>query len=366
MGSIHMMHKRNDIYTKANQGDKSAEYEPLPPPDFKPPHRKAIVILVLMVTVLIAVVIYFNRSQSEGSDSEFAHLLGQPVVSTNVVNERPTRAPSSSESFESLLTDLGISSQSPPPTLSPQKMAESMSYIRSAQQYIRSRDMEGGEREIMKALQVWPDMNIAIRLLGSIYTQRGQFDQAIVLLEKSLSKEPFSAEVLNNLAINYMQKGMMAKAEELLLTSLQIRQDYGVAYINLGFVHLRSGRYDLAAEMFERGLEYIPDSPGVLNNLAVCLIRMGDYENARKKLQELIETTPNRSTAYFNMAISYVLEQNFTVALDWIRKGADFCTPSQLQSYLSDSDFDSLRSHPEFQQIIQERFPDIPTLPPPS
>jgi len=360
------MNKRNDIYTKANQGDKTAAYEPLPPPDFKPSNRKAIILLVLMVVTLIAVVIYFNRSQSESSQSEFAHLLGRPEVSTNAVAVRPARASSDTASFESLLTDLGINSQAPPPTLSPQKMAESMSYIRSAQQYIRARDMEGGEREIMKALQVWPDMNIAIRLLGSIYTQRGQFDQAIVLLEKSLSKEPFSAEVLNNLAINYMQKGMMAKAEELLMTSLQIRQDYGVAYINLGFVHLRSGRYDLAAEMFERGLEYIPDSPGVLNNLAVCLIRLGDYEGARKKLNELIQETPNRSTAYFNMAISYVLEQNFSVALDWIRKGADFCTPSQLQSYLSDSDFDSLRSHPEFKQIIQDRFPDIPTLPPPS
>lgn len=359
------MQKRHDIYTKADQGGKTAAYEPLPPPDFKPSHRKAIILLVLMVGSLIGVVMYFNRSQSESADGDFAHLLVKPEPSTNLV-ARPTRVVSESESFESLLTDLGISSQSPPPTLSPQKMAESMSYIRSAQQYIRSRDMEGGEREIMKALQVWPDMNIAIRLLGSIYTQRGQFDQAIVLLEKSLSKEPFSAEVLNNLAINYMQKGMMAKAEELLMTSLQIRQDYGVAYINLGFVHLRSGRYDLAAEKFEQGLDLIPNSPGVLNNLAVCLIRMGDFENARKKLQQLIEETPSRSTAYFNMAISYVLERDFTTALDWIRKGADFCTPSQLQSYLSDSDFDSLRSHPEFQQIIKDRFPDIPTLPPPT
>lgn len=358
------MQKRSDIYAKPDQKDKVGTYEPMPPPNFKPTHRMALFVFVTMVVVLIVVVIVVNRSQHGEEEGEFDHLLTKTEAVTNAVPARTPRSVSEVATFESLMTDLGISDQTPPPTLSPQKMAESMSYIRSAQQYIRSRDMEGGEREIMKALQVWPDMNIAIRLLGSVYTQRGQFDQAIVLLEKSLAKEPFSAEVLNNLAINYMQKGMMAKAEELLMTSLQIRQDYGVAYINLGFVHLRSGHYELAAEYFERGLEHLPDSPGVLNNLAVCLIRLGDYPGARKRLEELINQSPNRATAYFNVAISYVLEQNYATALEWIRKGADFCTPSQLQSYLSDSDFDSIRSHPEFQQIIRERFPDIPTLPP--
>ncbi len=352
------MNTRRDIYTKQQKAEPVV-FNPLPPAP-PPPHRKAFVLLVVMLALLGLVVTVFYKSESK--DGEEGGNATQSLL-TNVVASTNASVPAIS-SVESLLTDLGGLDQTPPPTLSPQKMAEAMTYIRSAQQYIRSRDMDGAERETQKALEVWPDMNIAVRLLGSIYTQRGQFDQAVVLLERSLAREPFSAETLNNLAINYMQKGMMSRAEELLITSLQIRPDYGVAYINLGFIHLRQGRHDLAAENFELGLKQMPENTGVLNNLAVCLIRLGDYERARQRLAELLEMAPNRATAYFNMSISYVLERNLEPALEWIRKGADFCTPSQLQAYLADADFDSIRSHPAFQQILRERFPDIPSRPP--
>jgi len=355
------MKDHQDIYSKpAQPGGNAPVYEPMPPPNYRPPHYKAIAFVVFMVLLLVGVATYFSIQDDRDDPGEYAHLLTRPSPDTNApaVGSRPL---SDTASIESLLTDISSSSaQEPPPTLSPQKMAEAMGLVRSAQQYIRSRDMERAEQEIAKALVVWPDMNIAVRLLGSIYTQRGQFDQAIVLLERSLVRDPFSAETLNNLAINYMQKGMMGKAEELLITSLQIRPEYAVAYINLGFVHLRQGRYDLAAENFELGLRRSPESPGVLNNLAVSLIRLGDLDGAREQLNKLIELAPNRATAYFNMSISYVLERDYETAMEWIRRGADFCTPTQLQSYLADGDFDSMRSMPEFQQLLREKFPDIP------
>jgi Flp pilus assembly protein TadD len=358
------MQDSHDIYTKQNKPELTATVKGLQPPKTQPPHRNAIIFLIVMGLMMAGVTVLFNILESKDSEGEYDKLHERTIGGTNAIVSGSATNPGSG-SIEALLTDLGESEQEPPPSLSPQKMSEAMAFVRSAQQYVRSRDMDGAEREVEKALSVWPDMNMAIRMLGSIYTQRGQFDQAILLLEKSLSKEPFSAETLNNLAINFMQKGMMSKAEELLLTSLQIRPEYGVAYINLGFVHLRVGRYDLAAENFELGLKIMPDNPGVLNNLAVCLIRLGDYEGAREKLRQLIEMSPERGPAYFNMAISYVLERNLDSALEWIRRGADYCTPSQLQAYLTDADFDSIRAHPVFQQIVRERFPDIPSLPPP-
>ncbi|HMP89240.1 MAG TPA: tetratricopeptide repeat protein [Kiritimatiellia bacterium] len=354
------MTERHDIYTKPKAKDDAAPTlsSPLTIPKEKPPHYMAIAILVVMIALLAGVALYFSDKDESVIPAEFEHLLIKPPSHTNIPSARESQTPDAA-AIESLLTDIATAQQEPPPTLSPQKMAEAMAHVRSAQQYIRSRDMENAEKEIGNALAVWPDMNIAIRLLGSIYTQRGQFDQAIVLLERSLTRDPFSAETLNNLAINYMQKGMMAKAEELLITSLQIRPEYGVAYINLGFVHLRQGRHDLAAENFEMGLRQAPTSPGVLNNLAVSLIRLGDLENARERLRQLIGMSPERATAYFNMAISYVIERDYDTAMEWIRRGADRSSPSQLQSYLSDSDFDAIRSLPAYQQFVREKFPDV-------
>lgn len=342
-----------------------APVPPVPGSSKPPPVRRAIIVFIGMIASMIGVALYFaSLEEEEIPGGEFVASPSEPLARSTNAPPAETNLPPEVSAIESLLSDLGSGQQASPSNLSPQKMAEAMTFVRAAQQYIRDQDMDAAEREIGKALVVWPDMNIAIRLLGSIYTQRGQFDRAIALLERSLEREPFSAETLNNLAINYMQKGMMAKAEELLTTSLQIRPDYAVAQMNLAFVHLRLNRYDLAAENFELSLRQMPNHMGAINNLAVCLVRLGDYERAREMFLGLVESYPDRPTSYFNIAITYVIERNEAEALAWIRKGAERTPPSQLQVMLSDPDFEPVRNHPEFQQIIRERFPDIPARAP--
>lgn len=350
------MADNGDIYKKPPGPERDFPEDggttPSTPPS--PPHYKAIVILIGMALLLGAVAVYFAPEDAE----EFETLPEPPpprAAATNRTEVSPGRA-----AIDALMADFTASEQAPPTTLSPQKMAEAMGHVRAAQDYVRVRDMDSAEREVGKALSVWPDMNIAIRLLGSIYTQRGQFDQAIRLLERSLEIEPFSAETLNNLAINYLQKGMMGKAEELLVTALQIRPDYAVSFLNLGFLHLRMNRYDLAAENFELGLRQMPDNPAVLNNLAVCLMRLGNLEQAREKLQALLDLNPDRLNGYFNMAITYVMGDDLENAFIWLRRGAERASPSQLQSFLADPDFNPIRNHPEFEQLVRERFPDVP------
>lgn len=351
----------SDIYKKPERTE-DAPPASMPPSDIPPPHRRAIVALVLMMLLLAAVTIFFSL-QEEDEMGEFDYLLGGVSRATNSL-ETAAAADGRPMAIEALLADFESPGQAPPPDLSPQRMAEAMTHLRSAQQYLGVRDLEAAEQEINEALKVWPGMRMAVQLLGSLYTQRGQFEQAIVLLERLLAEEPFSADILNNLAINYMHKGMMGKAEELLITSLQVRPDFGIAYLNLGFVYLRMNRYDLAAENFELGLKEMPENPGVINNLAVCLVRLGDVEQARTLLVGLTEQYPAQPTAYFNLAITHVLERNDAAALEFIRRGAEQCTPSQLQLYLSDPDFDPLRSLPAFQRLVSERFPDIPSRSP--
>lgn len=352
-----------DIY---RGGKKADEFVPLAdekraPPVHQPPHRKAVLILVGMVAAMVAVALYINSLDDESAGTGDDVISLTAASATNEVAAGELQPGPEFAAIESLMADLETGDQAATPGLSPQKMAEAMAYVRSAQQYVRDRDMDAAEREVGKALVVWPDMNIAIRLLGSIYTQRGQFDKAIGLLERSLAREPFSAETLNNLAINYMQKGLMARAEESLMTALQIRPDYAVAHLNLAFVHLRMNRYDLAAENFELGMRQMPNNAGVLNNLAVCLIRMGDVEGAREHLNKLISSAPALPTPYFNMAITYIMDNNEAEALAWLQRGADASSASQLQSFLADPDLDPIRQTEGFKQLVSARFPDVPS-----
>jgi tetratricopeptide (TPR) repeat protein len=245
----------------------------------------------------------------------------------------------------------------------PERMAQAMSETRLAKDYLEAHDFDKAETHARKALETWPDMNAALRTLGVLYIQRGQFDQAIAILERALKGNAFNAETYSNLATAYMQKGMLDKAEELLQTALQIAPGYYVAYLNLGLLYLMRGRYEASADYLERGLEQIPNDGPARNNLAVSLIRLGRYDDARKHLHLLINLEPNSASGYFNMAISYTLERKFDEAMNWIREGGRRCSPVACQKYLADSDFNLIRGTPEFQKFMESLYPDLPTPP---
>jgi tetratricopeptide (TPR) repeat protein len=245
--------------------------------------------------------------------------------------------------------------------IDPEKMAQAMKELRLANDYLRVREFDPAEEHAKKALAVVPEMNHAQRLLGVIYTQRGQFDQAIAILERALKSNLFSAETYNNLATAYMQKGMLDKAEELLQTALQINPEYYFAYLNLGLLYLTKGQYEAAADNLERALNRVPNDPGPRNNLAVALLRLGRYEDARRNLQTIVDGNPQIPNSYFNMAITYVLEKKYSDAMAWIHRGAQHCSPMVCQQFLSDNDFNVMRGQPEFQKLLESLSPEVTT-----
>ena len=245
------------------------------------------------------------------------------------------------------------------------KLAEAIGEVRIAGQFIRERQWDEAESRLRKVLTEYPDMGVALRMMGFMYTHRGQFDHAIVILEKALAKDPFNGEVYNLLAISHMHGGRMDKAEEYLFTSLEMRPNYYAATLNLGLLYLKQGMYEDAADYMERGVALLPSHIGARNNLAVALLRLGRYDESRRQLESIIADDSNAAPAYFNMAITYVLVKDYDTALSWIEEGSSRCSQVVSQRYLSDPDFRPLHSHPEYQAFLSRLYPDAPSLPEP-
>ncbi|MBU0679313.1 MAG: tetratricopeptide repeat protein [Verrucomicrobia bacterium] len=249
--------------------------------------------------------------------------------------------------------------------LDPQKLSEAMAEMRIANGYVSSREWGKAEIHLKEALKILPDIGEAERMLGLVYTQKGSFDQAIAVLEKSIAEYPFNEDAYNNLAAAYMHKGRMDKAEDLLYTALSIQPNYILAQLNLGLLYLATARYQSAAEYLELSVDRVPLNSAVRNNLAVALLRIGRYEDAREHLRKVIEIEPETAATYFNVAITYVLENRFEEGMEWIRKGSEYCSPALFQLFVSDSDFGVLREHPEFKNLMNAMYPELPLPPPP-
>lgn len=350
------MDDHRDIYTKPEQKPAAnpllPAYEPTPEELRARTRKRTILSVVLMVLLLSGAAIYFYAQESGFETNPLAQLLRGAVPSTGLVS----RAASTNRLPP--LAGLGAefdleSGRQGGANIPPQKMAEAMGFMRMANQYLMQRDLDGAESNVKLALGVWPDMNAALRMLGVVYIYRGQFDQAILILERALQSDPFSAETLNNLATAYLQKGQLEKAEDLLLTSLQIRGDSLTTHVNLGLLYILWARYDQAVEHLETASQIMPDQLSVRNNLGVSLIRVGRFTEARRQFQYMVDREPDRPQPYFNMAIAYALERQHEQAIQWARQATQRCSPQEARRHLMDSDFDGLRGLPDFQQLVR-------------
>jgi len=334
--------------------------------------RNSIVFTLLMVLMLsvTAWLIYVQENKNKRTAIE-EQLAGpvEPKKARAVMPDATNAVPASALVAPDILEMAQMGMQAgdvPEKRLDPVLTARAMGEVRVANQYLQKKDWAQAEEHVRKALEIWPHMNAAQRMLGVIYTQTGQFDQAIEVLEAALKTNPFSAETFNNLATAYMHNGDMDQAEEMLLTAIQVRPGYSVAFLNLGLLYLAMGQYESAVEYLGDAIERMPEQVGARNNLAVAQLRLGQYEAARENLDILLQAQPEDAAAYFNMAITFSLEGDAAQAMEWIRRGAQYCSPVMLRKFLVDSDFDSLREYPAFQQLtesIGSGGPDLPSPP---
>jgi len=361
-----MKEDTKDIYASP-EGDAGDGGAPIPPTDPTPPQfrrvRRNILLFLLLMTAILAVatwLIYLQERRGVRDD------LATDVLAEQRIPAARRRLLQGNASLPRIFAPAPPRSGSETGTvvkIDPQKMGRAMGEMRLAQQYLRVRDWDRAEQHARQALAIWPDMNAALRMIGVIYTQRGQFTEAIEILERALKADPFNAEIYNNLATAYMHGGDMQRAEDLLLAALQIHPTYTAARLNLGLLYLAADDYASAAEALEEVIDQAPEQSSIRNNYAVALLRLGRYEEARRQLGLVIKRDPGLVAAYFNMAITYVLEGDAEKAMNWIHKGAEYCSPVTLEKFLADSDFDAIRDNPDFKALIRKEFPKTP-LPP--
>lgn len=249
--------------------------------------------------------------------------------------------------------------EEPPPDLDPRRVTEAMGYVRIARQYAGEQEWDLAIINAQRALSIWENMTAAYSLLGFIYTQRGEFEQALAVLNRAIKQDPFNPEIYNTIAAIHMQRGEWNEAEELLNTAIELVPEYMHAYINLGMLYLLMGEFEWAAENFEIVLEQMPGHAAIRNNLAVCFVRMGRFQEAQSQFQYLIDQQPDQPSYYFNMAISYTEQGDMGSAMEWIRQAATLCTPMEFQQFMEDSDFDELRQLPQYREFVESTFPQV-------
>jgi tetratricopeptide (TPR) repeat protein len=240
------------------------------------------------------------------------------------------------------------------------QMAKALAAFREAGAHLVSKRFDQAEQAALAALEAYPRMAAAQRVLGLVYLQQGRIDRSIAVLEESLRNEPFHPEALTNLAFAYLQAQNRGLALELIETCRRLHPDYNPALLQHGLMLLAEPGSAEAVDVLREAVAAFPTLPGPRNNLAVALSRIGDREGARAELLRLLEFDPQNFSALFNLGALHAQETNAPAAIPWLRRAMERMPPAQFRTYLNDPDLAPIRNSPEYRQFLLELDPVLP------
>ena len=131
-----------------------------------------------------------------------------------------------------------------------------------------------------KVLQLNPDMDDACYTLGTVYSEKGQLDNAIAYYQKALLLNPRLAQAHNDLGIVMQKKNEIVQAMELYRDAVVIMPDFIEARVNIGNA-LRDYRHSEDAEYwYRRALSIAPNCAFCYDNLFFLMLYHDRYDAA--------------------------------------------------------------------------------------
>lgn len=159
---------------------------------------------------------------------------------------------------------------------------------------------------------------------GSIFFQRGYYDQAAAWFQRGLENDPESAEALYGLGSVYLQQGNNAAAQDAFQRVTKLQASYpdtlANAWNNLGLLATRAGRTEDAIPAFQQALELNPNHLVALENLGNAYRQQKRWQEAREVLQRAVAVGPEDPEANYSLGMVFAQENDVQQASDYLQR----------------------------------------------
>jgi Tfp pilus assembly protein PilF len=159
--------------------------------------------------------------------------------------------------------------------------------------YFKDEQLDKAEKMYLSAIRVDPEFAVTNRMLGRLYMQKGQWNDAVDYLERALNQPNVinPVQLYNWLAYSEYRKGDLNKAEKAWLRALDI-SDNDKVRLNLALIYKEGNRLDLAQASLLKVLEMNPKSRSAHFELGDIYYKRNKFRKAREHYNEVIELEP--------------------------------------------------------------------------
>ena len=159
---------------------------------------------------------------------------------------------------------------------------------------------------------------------GSVFFQRGYFDQAAASFERALRDDPSSAEASYGLGSAYLNMQKTTEARESFARAIKLRASYpdtlANAWNNLGILAMRESRAEEALRCFQEALRLNPNNLIALNNLGNAHRQQKKWDAARKTFERALAVSPNDPDANYGIGMVYAQADDATHAYEYLQR----------------------------------------------
>jgi tetratricopeptide (TPR) repeat protein len=160
--------------------------------------------------------------------------------------------------------------------------------------------------------------------LGNIYSQKGNYEQAILDDDKAIEMDPDFAEAYRERGIIYGNKGDLDRAISDLGKAIELFPDFADAFHDRANIYSSKGDMDNAIFDLNQAIIINPDFVEAYHDRAGVYSSKGDTDNAIADDNKAIEIDPYFSQAYQSRAEAYFSKQEYDKSWEDIHKVEDF------------------------------------------
>jgi len=119
-------------------------------------------------------------------------------------------------------------------------------------------DKEEAIKYLEKSVKLNPEYSQSLSMLGAIYIIEKRFDEAEKLLKKAVNLDSTDSSIHSNLGVIYSERKEYSKAIRKFERAISLNKKSADAYYNLGLVYMKQGKNGKAVPCFEKAIELNP------------------------------------------------------------------------------------------------------------
>jgi len=124
-------------------------------------------------------------------------------------------------------------------------------YFKNARKFLQNNNIVEAKDEIEKALEIKPNDDKALNLLGMVYFKLEEYSKAADIFRQLVKRNANVTTLYTNLGLAYIKMGQYENAIPELKKALELEPDHYSTHNYLGLAYYKLGEYELALKEFQ-------------------------------------------------------------------------------------------------------------------